>query len=277
MAGKIKKHNRAVEFLLEQRNFFKLSTLIILVLLLLAQYATSIFKISIIPESISLTVACICVIYMWLAERKDVAVLQETNIKLFQAQEDLKGSHVETILSLVLSQEAKDSYTYGHSERVKQYVMMLAQELGLTEQEIEIVARAAKLHDIGKIGIKDEILFSHSKLSPEQYQEIKSHPAKGVAILEPLKFLEREKVIVKHHHEHFDGSGYPDGLQGEAIPLGARIICVADAFDAMRTSRPYAKPLSKEEIIKEFTFNAGAQFDPKISETLVRNINRFYH
>ncbi|HOW35487.1 MAG TPA: HD-GYP domain-containing protein [Candidatus Omnitrophota bacterium] len=276
MADKTNNQNSAVEFLLGQRNFFKLSTLIILMLLLLAQYAATIFKVSIIPESISLMVACICVIYMWLAERKDVAVLQETNIKLFRAQENLKNSHVETILSLVLSQEAKDSYTYGHSERVKQYAMMLAKELNLTEKETELIARAAKLHDIGKIGIKDEILFSHNKLTPAQYQEIKSHPLKGVAILEPLKFLQREKVIVKHHHERFDGTGYPDGLKGEAIPLGARIICVADAFDAMRTSRPYAKALSKEEVIRELAFNAGAQFDPKISETLIRSIDRFY-
>ena len=259
-----------------KRNFFKYSTLGILIILLMAQCGGALFSIRVIPEAISLGVAFICIMYLWLTERKDIEFLKEANLKLLRAQEDLKASHVDTILALVLSQESKDSYTYGHSERVKRFSILLANMLGLSKGEIETIARGAKLHDIGKIGLKDDVLFSKEQLTSEQFDVIKTHPVKGVTILDPLKFLEREKLIVRHHHERFDGSGYPDSLKGESIPLGARIVCVADAFDAMRSQRLYNNPLPKEEIVKRFTEKSGIQFDPKIVDVFVRNINRFY-
>lgn len=266
----------AEDFSYHARNFFKFSTFIILLILVGAQLIELVFKITVIPDVISIIVAFTCVLYLWLAERKDIEVLQIINRDLLRAREELKASHVDTILSLVLTQEAKDSYTYGHSERVKRYAIMLAQRLGLLEEEIGVVSRGAKLHDIGKIGIRDEVLFEVEKLTEEQFDLIKSHTIKGVAILEPLKFLNEEKKIVRHHHEYYNGTGYPDKLKGEDIPLGARIVCVADTFDAMRSKRLYRDPLSKEAIIRQFQANAGTQFDPKIVDVFIKNIDHFY-
>ena len=265
-----------LDIALAKRNFFKNCTLGIFLILLMAQCGGVIFDIKVIPEIVSLGVAFVCLTYLWIAERQDIEFLRETNLKLFKAQEDLEASHVDTILALVLSQESKDAYTYGHSERVKRFSILLANMLGLSGKEIETIARGAKLHDIGKIGIKDEVLFSNSQLTAEQFGIIKTHPLKGVAILDPLRFLDGEKLIVRHHHERFDGQGYPSGLKGEEIPLGARIVCVADAFDAMRSQRLYNNPLSKEEIVQKLEEKSGTQFDPKIIDVFVRNINRFY-
>ncbi len=257
-------------------NFFKYSTLVILLLLLAAQFFHLVLKMTIIPEVISLSAAFVCVFYLWFSAYKDIVRLEKTNWELVRMREALKASHIDTILSLVLSQEAKDSYTYGHSERVRHYSMLIAQKLELPQDEVEMIGRGAKLHDIGKIGIKDEVLFGSGKLTDEQYEIIKTHPGKGVVILEPLKFLDREKLIVRHHHERFDGKGYPDGLEGENIPLGARIVCVADAFDAMRSKRLYRNPLPKEEIIRQFQSNSGSQFDPHVVDVLVANIDSLF-
>jgi putative nucleotidyltransferase with HDIG domain len=188
----------------------------------------------------------------------------------------LKAAQIDIIMSLILSQESKDRYTHGHSERVTKYSVAIARELGLPEDEIEIIRRAGKLHDIGKVGIKDDILFSKEELTEEEYDIIKTHPAKGANIIEPLKFLEREKEIVRHHHERYDGEGYPDRLKAEEIPLGARIMAIADAFDAMRSERLYKKGYSKNEIIREFSENSGKQFDPKITAAFLKIIDRFY-
>ncbi|MFH1359767.1 MAG: HD-GYP domain-containing protein [Candidatus Omnitrophota bacterium] len=257
-------------------NFFKYSTLGILFVLIIVQLINAILKVRIIPEIVAMGVAFVCVFYLWIAESQDIFMLQEANLQLLEAQKDLKASHVEAILSLILSQEAKDSYTYGHSERVRQYATVITQEMELSTEEIETVSRAAKLHDIGKIGIKDDVLFCKEILSEDKLEIIRSHPVKGLKILEPLKFLNKEKDIIRHHHERYDGKGYPDGLKGEQIPLGARIICVADSFDAMRTQRPYNDPLSKQGIINELKNNSGTQFDPVVVDAFLKHIDRFY-
>ena len=256
--------------------FFQYSTFVILLLLILAQYANLVFRLKIIPDVVSIGVALVCVFYLWVIERKNIEELKIINEDLLEAREALKASHVETILSLVLSQEAKDPYTYGHSERVRRYAILLAEKMGLPREEIEVIGRGAKLHDIGKIGIKDEILFFKGKLNEEQFVIIKSHPVKGVTILEPLKFLEKEIMVVRHHHERYDGTGYPDKLKGEDIPLGARIVCVADSLDAMKSQRPYRSPLTKDDITLQFVSNSGTQFDPKIIKALVENIESFF-
>ncbi len=257
-------------------NFFKFSTLAILVILLLLQLANAHFNRRIVPDIVSLSVAFFCVFYLWMAESKDIKELKDANLALLNAQQELKESHIDTILSLVLSQEAKDSYTYGHSERVRQYSVSIAQAMKLSKKEMDIISRAAKLHDIGKIGIRDEVLFSERKLTSRERDIVQSHPAKGISILEPLKFLEEEKKIVRHHHERFDGKGYPDGLRGEQIPLGARIVCAADAFDAMRSQRPYNDPFNKKQIIQELKDNIGIQFDPKVVNAFLSVIDSFY-
>ena len=264
------------ELLLTARKFFKYNTLGILFALIVAQCFDAFFKIKIIPPIISISVAFICIFYLWLAARKDIETLEEINLDLIRARDDLRMSHVDTILSLVLSQEAKDAYTYGHSERVKHYSMLIAQRMGLPPEEAEVIGRGAKLHDIGKIGIRDDVLFSDDKLTDEQFNIIKSHPLKGVTILEPLRFLKREMLIVRNHHERYDGKGYPDGLKGEEIPLSARIVCVADTFDAMRTKRLYREPLTKDKIVAQFKNNSGTQFDPKVVNAFIEIIDTLF-
>lgn len=255
---------------------FKLFTLIILFLLIGIQIRMTYLAVTIIPPFISIIVAIVCLSYLWVAESLDREKLLKTNIELMLTQNILEESQVNTIMSLALSQEAKDRYTSGHSERVTTYSIEIAKELGLSDQDIEVINRAAKLHDIGKIGIRDNILLSEKKLTEEEYNIIKTHPEKGINIVEPLKFLEREKVIILHHHERYDGKGYPERLKGEQIPVGARIMAIADAFDAMKSTRPYNKPLSKEGIIRELKDNAGTQFDSHIVNVFLNIIDRFY-
>ena len=267
--------NQSDSSLVATRNFLTYSTLGILLVLLLAQSLYIVFKVKIIPEIISIGVTFICVFYLWLVERKDMETLEKLNLELLRTQEMLRTNQVDTVLSLVLSQKAKDSYTYGHCERVKRYSILIAQKLGLSKEEMEVIGRGAKLHDIGKIGIEDEILFKAEDLTQEESEVIKSHTIKGVKILEPLKFLDQEKLIVRHHHERYDGKGYPDKLKGEEIPLGARIISVANTFDILKSEGLNKKHLTKEEITLQMTLNAGTQFDPKVVEAFIAVIDSF--
>jgi putative nucleotidyltransferase with HDIG domain len=255
---------------------FKLFTLIILFTLIGVQILMAYLSIMIIPPFVSVIIAIVCLSYIWIAESLDRDKLHRANVELMHTQSMLKEAQVDAIMSLALSQEAKDSYTSGHSERVTEYSTEIAKELELPEKEVEVINRAAKLHDIGKIGIKDSILFCENKLTEEQYNTIKTHPQKGINIIDPLKFLDKEKTLVLHHHERYDGRGYPDRLKGEEIPLGARIMAVADSFDAMRSTRPYNKPLSKEGIVLEFKNNSGTQFDPHIVSVFLKIIDSFY-
>jgi putative nucleotidyltransferase with HDIG domain len=257
---------------------FKLWVLIFLFALIALRLVTIFYfpKTDIISIGWSLTIALVCVGYLWIAELRDRSRLEMINRELNITKDILKESELDAIMALILSQEAKDPYSYGHTNRVTKYSLELAKELRLSQHVIDIIERAAKLHDIGKIGIKDSVLFSEGKLSEKDYEIIKTHPVKGVTILEPLKFLQEEKEIILHHHEHFDGKGYPEGLRRDQIPVGARIIAVADAFDAMSSDRVYRKRLAKPVVIKELKDNAGTQFDPHLVEVFLKIIDRFY-
>jgi putative nucleotidyltransferase with HDIG domain len=190
----------------------------------------------------------------------EVAVAIE-NAKLY---ENLNRSYFETIQTLALAIEARDPYTRGHSDRVTQYAIDIAKELGLSEENINAIKYAGKLHDIGKIAVRDEILSKPGPLTPSERAEIKLHPEKGAEIVEPLEFMKGITSYIRYHHERYDGGGYPDGIKKEDIPLIDRILAVADSFDAMTSSRPYRKPLTVEEAISELEKNAGTQFDPTV-------------
>ncbi len=179
-------------------------------------------------------------------------------------------AYYATIHSLAQALEARDAYTRGHSERVARLAVALAKAMSLPEKEISLIEHAALLHDIGKIGIRDEILNKPGSLDPEDRRAIEQHPLLGDTILEPLRFLEQVQGLVRHHHERYDGTGYPDGLAGDAIPLPARIVAVADAFDAMTSRRPYRKAMSVEHALRELQENAGTQFDPEVVRVFVR-------
>ena len=162
--------------------------------------------------------------------------------------------------------EARDAYTGKHAERVAAYGMELARRSGLDDADSPQIEFGFLLHDVGKVGVPDAILFKSSSLTPEEYTLIMSHPVIGSEILRDVDFLGEGKLVVRHHHERWDGRGYPDGLAGEAIPIGARVIAVCDAWDAMVTDRPYRRAMPREEAMAELERCAGAQFDPDVVE-----------
>lgn len=183
--------------------------------------------------------------------------------------EDLEMSYFSTVKALARAIEVKDPYTYGHSEKVTEYSLAIARRMGVSEWELKNIKYAAALHDIGKIGIARKILDKPGTLNEEEFVHIKTHPQLGDSIIEPVAFLQEPREIILHHHERYDGKGYPDGLKEEEIPLGARILAVADSFEAMMSDRPYRKALPLEEAMKELEINAGTQFDPRVVEAFL--------
>lgn len=171
---------------------------------------------------------------------------------------------VSTLKSLVMSIEARDSYTKQHSERVTHYALQIANVMKLSEEDIDVIKFGGYLHDIGKIGVKDTVLLKPGKLTDEEFEEIKQHSVIGDNILKPIKFFPKERDMIRHHHERYDGKGYPDGLAGKDIPLTARILAVADTYDAMTSTRPYRKALDHSVAIEELIRCSGKQFDPEV-------------
>ena len=183
------------------------------------------------------------------------------NIKLYESIENFYLEMVQTLARVI---DAKDAYTGDHAGRARQKARALAEELHMPDQMIKYVEYAALLHDIGKIGIDGGILSKPGRLTEEEYNEIKKHPAIGYQILSPIHFLGPVAQMVLYHQEWYNGMGYPEGLKGEEIPLGARIVATIDAWDAMMSDRPYRKALSREIGISELSKGAGKQFDPVV-------------
>jgi putative nucleotidyltransferase with HDIG domain len=202
--------------------------------------------------------------------------IEESTKNLSRLYEDLRSTYMRTIKALAQAIEAKDPYTHSHSENVAKYAVTIAEQMGLSRDNVDIIRDACELHDLGKIGIHDSILSKDSELNPQEWEQIKQHSLKGAQILTPLTSLKEVILLVRQHHEHWDGSGYPDGHKGEQIPLGARIIHLADAYDAMTSARSYRKiPLTKEEAVAEITKNTGTQFDPKVTEAFLKVVDKF--
>jgi len=188
--------------------------------------------------------------------------------------EQVQDNYLRTITALAFALDARDSYTRQHSENVTKYSVAIAQQLNLSIKEIDCIRRAGLLHDIGKIGIRDGVLLKPTKLNDEEYNDIKNHPAKGETIVNALPFLKEEAKIIRHHHERFDGKGYPDGIAGEKIEMGARILAVADSFDAMVENRVYRKALDIAVAFDELKKNSGTQFDPGVVDALIKVIEK---
>ena len=183
--------------------------------------------------------------------------------KIKGLNEELSGAYIETIKSLAEALEAKDSYTKSHSDIVADYAKKIAEKMGLPFYEIKKITQSALLHDLGKMAIPDSILNKPGALNEKEWEEIRKHPEKSEEILKSLTFI-TFLPIIRHHHERFDGTGYPDKLSADMIPLGARILAVADSFEAMTRDRSYRKALSKERAIEELKRCSGSQFDPKV-------------
>ena len=192
----------------------------------------------------------------------------------FELYTKMRIVYLETIRALAAAIDAKDPYTKGHSERVAETSVALAQELNLSDRDIENIEYTALLHDIGKIGIADNILGKESKLTNKEFDKIKEHTVMGAKIIEPVDFLKNSYKAIYHHHEKYNGKGYPDGLKSEDIPLSARIIAVADAYDAMGSDRPYRKKLNHNKILRELKEQSGKQFDPEVVKALISVLDR---
>jgi putative nucleotidyltransferase with HDIG domain len=180
----------------------------------------------------------------------------------------------QSLLALANALEAKDAYTRGHSERVAHLGRRIAAELKLDADEVAAVGEAGLLHDIGKIGVPEPTLQKPGPLDAEEWQAMRRHPVVGAQIVAPFEFFARSAPLIRYHHERWDGSGYPDGLVGPAIPLGARIVAVADVFDALTSARPYRAALASDAALAQLLAEAGRTLDPDVVGTCVALLRR---
>ena len=200
---------------------------------------------------------------------------QEREVQLLKAsREQIQELFSETAIALVSAIDAKDAYTQGHSARVAKYSRMIAAKSGKGEEECNNIYYAALLHDVGKIGIPDHIINKNGKLTSEEYEMIKAHPVIGFQILSEISNFPYLGIAAQYHHERFDGKGYPDGLKGHDIPELARIISVADAYDAMTSNRSYRSQLPQDAVRKEIVRCSGTQFDPDFAQIMTQLIDQ---
>jgi len=203
--------------------------------------------------------------------REEVAI---RTVQLEHEKESLRLMSISIAETLINAMEAKDLYLRGHSQRVAELAGQLAEELGLDEGTCEDLRVAGRLHDVGKIGIRESVLNKPDRLSSEEFDHVKRHVQIGLDILAPLFHIKQPLKYVEHHHEHWDGAGYPLGLTGEEIPLGARILSVADTFDALTSKRAYREPLEPLAALEHLRVDVGRQFDPGVYDALVRLVKR---
>jgi putative nucleotidyltransferase with HDIG domain len=192
------------------------------------------------------------------------------SLEKMRVGEDVEGNLIDTISAFVIALESKDPYLKGHSTRVSLYAAEIARVLGLSAADVAVASRGGMLHDLGKLVVMDAILQKPARLTSEELAVMREHPGNAARILQPFRFLAREAEAIRGHHERFDGRGYPQGLKGTEIPLAARIITVADAFDAMTSNRPYRSAMPIEVAAMEITRHAEAQFDPEVTEAFSR-------
>lgn len=187
----------------------------------------------------------------------------------FKLYTDMRQVHIDTVRALTSAIDASDPFTRGHSERVTEYSVALARELGLSERRVQMLEYAGFLHDMGKIALQHDILLKPGALTDDEWKVMRTHPEIGARIVSDLHFLSGARRVVLHHHERYDGKGYPDGLSGSDIPLEARIVKVADSFDAMMSDRPYRASLGLETTLAELKKGSGADFDPQVVELFI--------
>lgn len=207
---------------------------------------------------------------------KQMDEIKRINEELSESNEKLEKAYLDMVQTLRYTVEAKDTYTRGHSDRVSEYSVLIGEKLGLPEDQIKTLRIGGLFHDIGKIGIPDSILLKPDKLSDDEYSQIKNHPSIGAHILGSAEIFKDIIPIVKHHHERYDGNGYPSRLKGEEIPFIARIAAVADTFDAMTSRRSYRGPIDIEHVKEEIKRCEGTQFDPQIAEVFLDILNNDY-
>ncbi len=200
-------------------------------------------------------------------------ILSEADARIFQGMDPgvfNGGKYLEFLKVLACTLECKDEYTHGHSGRVTCYSNFVADRIQMSDKEKDLLQMSAFLHDIGKLGVSNSLVGKEGKLNDQEWMVIQEHPEKGVSLLEPLNVPREILDIIRHHHERYDGQGYPYGLAGDNIPLGARIVTIADAYDAMSSDRPYRNALTVRDITEEMERCSGAHFDPDLVKVFVR-------
>lgn len=202
--------------------------------------------------------------------------IKRINEELAESNEKLEQAYLDMVETLRHTVEAKDTYTRGHSDRVSEYSVLIGEKLNLSEEELKILRIGGLFHDIGKIGIPDRILLKTERLTDDEYSEIKNHPSIGAHILGSASIFKSIIPIVKHHHEKYDGKGYPSALKGEEIPYLARIAAIADTFDAMTSRRSYRDALDLQFVKDEIERCKGTQFDPKLADIFLDILNNEY-
>ena len=203
--------------------------------------------------------------YMDFITRKAASAIE--NIALY---ENIYENLFSTLYAFVAALEVRDLYTRKHSTRVARYAHLIASQMGCSDEELDVLHFAGSLHDIGKIGIRDDILLKPGPLTGEEYEKIKEHPVIGADIVSKLGLWDREMEIIRHHHERYDGRGYPDGLAGDEIPKLARILSVADCYDAMASDRSYRIKIEKTKVVQTIKENSGTQFDPEVVDAFLK-------
>ncbi len=203
-----------------------------------------------------------------------ISYLINERAKLFQetllVEEELRSLFKELVHAFANALDAKSPWTMGHSERVSSFALAIAKEMQFNEQDMEMLKIGSLLHDIGKLGTYDDILEKTDPLTEKEWELIRMHPTKGADILKPIGQLQKVIPIIKYHHERFDGKGYPEGLQGNDIPLLARILCLADSFDAMTADRPYKRAMGREQAFVHVKEKTGTRFDPDVVKAFLR-------
>jgi putative nucleotidyltransferase with HDIG domain len=202
--------------------------------------------------------------------RQAAQTIRSQNVSLEQANRLLRERSTAAMESLSATVDARDAYTAGHSRRVQQLALAIGRELGLSQAELDLLGHAALFHDIGKLAVPDAILLKPASLTEDEWGLMQRHAEEGARIIDRLGFLQDAVPAIRHHHERWDGNGYPDGLGGEDIPLGARIIHVADALDSMLTTRIYRAARPADEALDELRRGAGGQFCPRTVAALER-------
>jgi putative nucleotidyltransferase with HDIG domain len=220
------------------------------------------------------TIIALAALALWLVLRgvyvRSSRQIMAQSHALEAALAETERTYDTTLQALSNALDVRDSETEGHSRRVVEYMELIIAELALPHAQLPTLRRGALLHDIGKIGVPDNVLRKPAALSDAEWTIMKRHPDHGARIIAQIPFLEDVSRIVRHHHERWDGAGYPDSLAGEAIPLGARIFAVADSFDAMTSDRPYRRAMSVADARSEVARCSGTQFDPQVADAFAR-------
>lgn len=210
-------------------------------------------------------------LYLLLSTALWAALLRANRDQVIGLMNEKQQGYESVLLAYDSAIALKDTYTGGHGRRVARYARLIAKAVGLPDTDVDSISEAALLHDIGKIGIPDRILTKAEGLTIGEFAAVQKHPATGANILRAIPLLSRHAMAVRHHHERFDGSGYPDGLRGNDIPLASRIIAIADAFDAMSSNRSYRSGISADRALDEIARTAGSHFDPEIAAAITSN------